>query len=214
VRGRGKGTTGRRRRVTGAPGRTAFPEVRLRLPGWIGAFLPPRSRAYDDPEDRMRLVVALARENVERGSGGPFAAAVFDMRTGRLVAPGVNLVVAARWCGAHAEMVAFAMAQQILGSHDLGGPGMPPHELVTSVEPCAMCLGAAAWSGVRRIVCGAREEDARAIGFDEGPKMRGWKAALEGRGIEVVRDILRGEARGVLRAYRARGGIIYNGRSG
>ena len=124
----------------------------------------------------MRLAVSLARENVRRGTGGPFGAAVFEARTGRLVAAGVSLVVPARWSGAHAEIVALALAQRALGTHDLGGPGMAPHELVTSVEPCAMCLGAVAWSGVRRLVCGAREAEARAIGFDEGPKPGRWAA--------------------------------------
>jgi len=66
------------------------------------------------------------------------------------------------------------------------------------------------WSGVQRLVCGARDEDARAIGFDEGPKMADWVKALNDRGIIVVRDVLRGEARAVLQEYAAAGGAIYN----
>jgi tRNA(Arg) A34 adenosine deaminase TadA len=190
----------------------ALPEIRLRLPGWVRSCLTAPGHVYGSVEERMRLAVALSRENMARGTGGPFGAAVFDMDTGRLVAPGVNLVLSSRWCGAHAEMVAFAVAQRALGTHDLGGPGMPACELVTSTEPCAMCVGAATWSGVRRIVCGARDEDAREIGFDEGAKMERWAEALRGRGIEVVRDVLREEARAVLEAYEASGGIIYNGR--
>ena len=41
-------------------------------------------------------------------------------------------------------------------------------EMVASTQPCAMCLGATPWSGIRRLVCGARDEDAEEIGFDEG----------------------------------------------
>ena len=66
------------------------------------------------------------------------------------------------------------------------------------------------WSGVTRLVCGARAADAEAIGFDEGPKPRGWIAALERRGIAVVRDVRRADAVAVLRAYAAAGGAIYN----
>jgi len=77
-----------------------------------------------------------------------------------------------------------------------------------------MCLGAVPWSGVRRVLCGARARDAEAIGMDEGPKPAGWAAALGRRGIEVRRDVLRAEARAVLQLYRDRGGPVYNGRSG
>jgi tRNA(Arg) A34 adenosine deaminase TadA len=73
-----------------------------------------------------------------------------------------------------------------------------------------MCFGASPWSGVRRLVCGARDEDARAIGFDEGPKLADWITALNDRGIAVLRDVLRDEAVGVLKDYIEAGGIIYN----
>ena len=46
--------------------------------------------------------------------------------------------------------------------------GKKSFELFTSCEPCAMCLGASLWSGVKRMVCGATKDDAQAIGFDEG----------------------------------------------
>ena len=175
--------------------------------------MPDPEHVFETFEARMRLVIELSRLNVEHGTGGPFGAAIFDMSAHTLIAPGVNVVVNARWSGGHAEMVAFAIAQQVLGSHDLGGAGVPRTELVTSTEPCAMCLGATAWAGVRRLVCGARDEDARAVGFDEGPKAEDWIAALEARGIEVVGDVLRDEARAVLTAYVSDGGAIYNGRS-
>ena len=77
-----------------------------------------------------------------------------------------------------------------------------------------MCLGAIPWSGVRRVVCGARGADACAIGFDEGAKPADWVAALTGRGIEVLRDVLRDEAQAVLRHYAESGRNIYNARRG
>jgi predicted metal-dependent phosphoesterase TrpH len=60
-------------------------------------------------------------------------------------------------------------------------------------------------------VCGARDEDARRIGFDEGDKPTNWIANLERRGIEVVRDVARAEATSVLEDYAKSGGMIYNG---
>ena len=188
--------------------------VVLALPEWVRAELGEAERAFPDVADRMRLALRLARRNVAEGTGGPFAAAVFERETGRLVAPGVNLVTAINCSLAHAEMVAIALAQAARGTYDLGAEGLPAHELVTTAEPCAMCLGAIPWSGVRRLVCGARDEDARAIGFDEGAKPPDWIAALERRGIVVLRDVLRGEAQAVLRDYRDAGGVIYNSRGG
>ena len=162
----------------------------------------------------MRLVIELSRLNVDHDTGGPFGAGIFDLNTNRLVAPGVNLVTTSNLSTAHAEMVAIMVAQRVVGHFDLGGARQPPYELVASTEPCAQCFGATPWSGVRRLVCGARDEDARAIGFDEGPKLPDWAEALEERGISVVTDACRDEAAAVLRHYAESGGAIYNAREG
>ena len=188
-----------------------FPEVSLRLPAWIEELVEP-GVVYPTVEDRMRLVVDLSQMNVRHGTGGPFGAAIFDRETGELLAPGVNLVTTANCSVAHAEMVAIMVAQQALKDFDLGGPGKPNYELVASTEPCAMCLGATPWSGVRGLVTGARGEDAEAIGFDEGAKPDDWVQSLEGRGISVTRDVLSDEAASVLREYAASEGEIYNSR--
>ena len=73
-----------------------------------------------------------------------------------------------------------------------------------------MCLGAVPWSGVSRLICAARDEDARKIGFDEGSKPANWITELEKRRITILRDILRPEAVKVLETYRSSGGLIYN----
>jgi tRNA(Arg) A34 adenosine deaminase TadA len=161
----------------------------------------------------MAFVIELARHNVANETGGPFGAAVFDLGSGRVLAAGVNVVVPAQCSSAHAEVVALSLAQKALNSHDLGAAGLPACELVTSTEPCAMCLGALVWSGVRSMVCGARDADARALGFDEGPKPADWQTELLNRGIEVSTDVHRVEAADVLRDYVAAGRPVYNGRA-
>jgi tRNA(Arg) A34 adenosine deaminase TadA len=186
----------------------AFP-----LPGWLQDSLQTDAD-FSTQEARMKLVIDLARRNVDQKTGGPFGAAVFELHSHRLVAVGVNIVEQSCWSSGHAEVVALALAQRKLRTFDLGGAELPAHELVSSVEPCVMCLGATLWSGVRRLVCGARDEDARAIGFDEGPKPPGWAEQLEARGIQVVRDLLRPEAKAVLDLYAQSGGTIYNARRG
>ena len=193
---------------------TGFPDVALCLPDWVGEFVSEGERTYPTVEDRMRFAVELSRLNVRNGTGGPFGAAVFERETGRLLAPGVNLVVGSGCSVFHAEMVAIMVAQRVVGTFDLGGENLPPYELIATTEPCAMCLGATPWSGVRGLVTGARDEDARAVGFDEGVKPDLWVGSLEDRGISVQLDVLREEAVAVLREYADLGGEIYNSRRG
>lgn len=157
----------------------------------------------------MAIVIELAEQNVAEG-GGPFGAAVFTAE-GMFVAPGINRVVPSAIPIAHAEIVAIGLAGQVIGTWDIATRGR--FELVTSTEPCAMCLGAVPWSGVEHLACGARDSDARAVGFDEGHKPSDWVRELEGMGIRVSRDVLRERASAVLQSYASAGGAIYNGRS-
>lgn len=185
-----------------------WPCVIVELPAWVAGCVSEAGEIAATDSARMELVIRLAQLNVEHGTGGPFGAALFERGTGRLIAPGVNLVISASNSTAHAEMIAMAIAQRVLGTYTLRG-GPAEYELVTSTEPCAMCMGAIPWSGVTRLVCGARDEDARAIGMDEGEKPADWVAGLERRGIEVVRDVRREESASVLRLYEAGGGVMY-----
>jgi tRNA(Arg) A34 adenosine deaminase TadA len=187
-------------------------DLRISCPRWVATEIDwDAVRPSDD--DKMRLAILLSRANVTHGTGGPFGAAVFERESGGLVAVGMNLVVSHNNSTLHAEMVALMMAEQRAGSYSLQGRGRPSHVLYTSCDPCAMCLGATLWSGVDGLVCGAMSADAKAMGFDEGPVFPESFRYLERRGIEVVRGVLREEAAAVLRAYRDRGGVIYNGRS-
>lgn len=189
---------------------TPVPELRIDTPAWVDAVVA-WDRRYASDEEKMRLAIALSRENVARETGGPFGAAIFERDTGRLVAVGMNSVVRLHNCTLHGEMVAFMMAQRRLGSFTLGAPGMPAHELVTSCAPCAMCLGATLWSGVKRLVCGAAREDATRLDFEEGPVFADSYRYLEERGITIVHEVCREEARAVIELYRAKSGKIYNG---
>ncbi len=180
-------------------------------PDWLGSVLDWHGR-YRSDEDRMRVAVELARQNVLRGTGGPFGAAVFDTSAGALVSAGVNSVTRLNNSVLHAEVVAIMLAQARLGTYALDAAGQ--FTLATSCEPCAMCLGAVFWSGVGELVCGAAKEDATALGFDEGPVFPESWAYLERRGIGARRGVLRDEAVAVLQLYGATGGAIYNANPG
>ena len=181
----------------------------MQLPDWIARETEP-GRIYATVEERVELVINLARLNIGHKTGGPFGAGIFELESGRLISVGVNLVESANCSVAHAEMVAIAIAQRVIGCYDLGSGKDAAYQLVTSTEPCAMCLGAVPWSGVRSVVCGCRDEDARSIGFDEGNKPPDWMKSLENRRINVIRDVLRRQAKAVLLEYKKQGGLIYN----
>lgn len=187
-----------------------LPAICLSLPPWVADMLPPPDQVFTSPESRMTLALTLAQSNIRHGAGGPFGAAVFDLDSGRLIAAGVNIVTAANCSVAHAELMALMTAQRLIGCFSLLADGRNV-ELTSSTEPCAMCLGALPWAGIRQLACGARDADARAVGFDEGDKPSNWPDLLEKRGIRVLRDICRDQAVAVLQEYRRRGGIIYNG---
>src|SRR5215213_3378239 len=106
-------------------------------PEWVDPAVNWNAR-YRSREERMRLVIDLARQNVERGTGGPFAAAVFQANGGALVSVGVNSVVRLKNSALHAEMLAIMLAEHLVGSYSLLRPELPAHELVSSCDPCAM----------------------------------------------------------------------------
>lgn len=184
----------------------------VKLPQWVNVLLAGSERIYPTIEARMEFVITLAANNI-KNKGGPFGAAIFERQSGLLLAPGINLVLQSNCSVVHAEIVAIILAQHKLATFDLGSEGLPDYELVSTTEPCAMCLGAIPWSGISSLVCGARDEDARSIGFDEGDKPDAWPEKLQARSISVTRDILRDEAKAVLQQYIDTGGIIYNGRT-
>ena len=189
-------------------------EIKITLPDWAIAENERLPDAIVDVEDRMRAVIRFSRLNVEHATGGPFAAGVFEKESGKVIAIGVNRVVPASVSSAHAEIVALSLAQQKLQTFDLGGPGMPDHQLVVNGRPCAMCFGSIPWSGVRSVVIAASGEQIEKLtGFDEGPIHPRWQAELKSRGIEVIENLLADEACEVFRQFAASDQPVYNGRS-
>jgi tRNA(Arg) A34 adenosine deaminase TadA len=183
--------------------------ITLKLPDWLlERQLEAAEQTYDNDAQKMTLAVGLARENVERQAGGPFGAAIFSA-DGRLISVGVNLVLAGGSSIWHAEMVAITAAQYVVKEHRLGAKAGDGYTLATSCEPCAMCLGAIGWSGVRKVIAGARDSDVRAIGFDEGHKPVDWVKSLEDRGISVATDVQRDKALAVLKRYQSSHGEVY-----
>jgi tRNA(adenine34) deaminase len=103
----------------------------------------------------MRAALAEAAKGAGRGEV-PVGAVL--VRDGRIIARGSNRPVGAADPTAHAEIVAIRKAAKRLGNYRLTGC-----DLYVTVEPCAMCLGAAVQARIRRLVFGAPDPKAGAV---------------------------------------------------
>lgn len=189
-----------------------YAQVHLTLPAWVHDAVDT-ARAWPTDAEKVALAIALSRGNVEHASGGPFGAAVFGPDD-RIVAVGVNRVLPHSCSVAHAEMMAYMLAQQRTQrarlNRDADDAPTGPIVLATSSQPCCQCYGATIWAGIDRLLIGARAEDVMALTeFDEGPLPADWIGELQKRGIGVTRDIEREAACEVLRAYGSGGGSKY-----
>lgn len=175
-------------------------------PDWHADFVDLNAKHSSD-EERMRFVIALAIQNVERKTGGPFAAAIYDSETGKLIAAEVNSVERLGCTLFHAETMTIVSAQATIKPLSL--PQYPKWTMVSSCEPCAMCLGAIHWSGCKELSFAASRDDAQAVGFDEGPVFDASWEYLEERGLKVKRGVCREEALPVFQRYQELDGVVY-----
>ena len=107
----------------------------------------------------LARAIELATLNVA-DAGGPFGAVI--VRDGELIAEGQNRVTASLDPTAHAEVTAIRAACQAVGDFSLAGM-----TLYTSCEPCPLCLSAALWARLDRVVFAADRHDAARGGFDD-----------------------------------------------
>ena len=105
----------------------------------------------------MRLALALARRAARRGEV-PVGAVLVDA-AGRVLAAEHNRSIGACDPTAHAEMLCLRRGAAALGNYRLTGT-----RLYVTLEPCPMCAGALVWARVERVVFGARDEKAGALG--------------------------------------------------
>lgn len=144
----------------------------------------------------MRRAIALSREHMQAGHGGPFGAVV--VHEGKVVGEGWNQVTSQLDPTAHAEVTAIRAACQTLGRFDLKGA-----VLYTSCEPCPMCLAAAYWARVDALYYANTQADAAAIDFDDAFLYREVALPMAERSLKCE-QILRDEALEVFREWAAK----------
>ncbi len=108
--------------------------------------------------DVKGMRAALAEAALAAGSGEiPVGAAV--VVDNEIIAQGHNCSVGNSDPSGHAEIVALRLAAERLGNHR-----MPPATLYVTLEPCVMCVGAIVQARISRVVFGAYDEKAGALG--------------------------------------------------
>ncbi|MBZ5616708.1 MAG: tRNA adenosine(34) deaminase TadA [Acidobacteriia bacterium] len=113
---------------------------------------------------------------------------------GRVVGRGWNRNLSDCDASAHAEIVALREAGRTLGNHRLGDC-----ELFATIEPCAMCAGAAVHARIRRLVYGADDPKTGAVhsvlqvvnhpGLNHRMEVRG--GVLAGRSADLLQEFFR-----------------------
>jgi tRNA(adenine34) deaminase len=111
------------------------------------------------PDDAAAIRAALVEARAALGAGEvPIGAVVLDP-SGQLVASAHNERELGDDPTAHAEVVALRRAGEALGSWRLDGC-----TLAVTLEPCTMCAGAIVLSRIGRLVFGAWDPKAGAVG--------------------------------------------------
>ena len=149
-----------------------------------------------EPAMRLALAEAVAAGQEMSGTGQddvPVGAVILD-EAGTSLARARNRREADRDPTAHAEMVAIWQAASVLGSWRLTGL-----TLVVTLEPCTMCAGAVTLARLGRLVYGAEDPKAGAVGSL-------WDVLRDRRlnhRPEVIGGILADECGAVLREFFA-----------
>ncbi len=105
----------------------------------------------------MKQVIALAKSAADNGDV-PVGALVVNEQ-GEVLGTGHNLREENNDPTAHAEIVAMRMAATKLNNWRMDGLTM-----IVTLEPCAMCAGAISQSRFKRVVFGAWDQKAGAVG--------------------------------------------------
>ena len=139
----------------------------------------------------MRLAIREADMAAKRGEVP--VGAVLVAASGSIISRGANSPISKRDPTAHAEIVALRKAAKALGNYRLAGT-----ILYVTIEPCAMCLGAALQARVRRLVYGADDPKAGAV-----RSIVRFPIEKTNHALEVTRGVLAEECGRILKDFFA-----------
>lgn len=141
----------------------------------------------------MEVALRLARAGSQRDLKEVPVGSLCVSVDGIIVSTGVNSMKQSCDPTSHAEILALRRAARVLGSERL-----PSLVLVSTLEPCLMCVGASVLARVDGIVYGARSEktgalESRAADVLQGANHRPWVlgGVLEHECGELLREFFR-----------------------
>jgi tRNA(Arg) A34 adenosine deaminase TadA len=114
-----------------------------------------KSRTSADDTERMKALIAFTGRSLRTEQPRPFGASIVHTRTGKTLLQALNNVMGEFDPSSHAEVRAIRRATKKLKNVSLAG-----YTLYSTCEPCPMCMSAALWARVDRVVYGATIEDA------------------------------------------------------
>ncbi|MFM1758243.1 MAG: hypothetical protein RL193_820 [Actinomycetota bacterium] len=142
-------------------------------------------------EEAMAKAIELARAAASASGDVPVGAIILN-QSGEVIATGANQREMSHNPVAHAEMIAIQKAASAIGNWRLDGC-----TLIVTLEPCAMCAGAIAQARIPRLVFGAWDEKAGAVGSQ-------WDLLRDPRQLhkpEVVAGVLADECAALLAEF-------------
>lgn len=146
-------------------------------------------------DELMRLCIQEAITGVNQGEGGPFGAMI--LKDNVVVSQAHNTVLKSHDPTAHAEINAIRQASEKLQRFDLSDC-----ILVTSAEPCPMCLSAIMWAGIKKVYYGCTVHDAEEIGFADEFIYDYFKDRSMESAPVVLEELLRDEALQVFKVWK------------
>jgi tRNA(adenine34) deaminase len=114
----------------------------------------------DENKKYMYAAIAAAKEAKTEG-GVAIGAVLVDDASGEIVSSGGSIVGLTHDPTSHAEINCIRTASKKLNSDDLYG-----YTLYSTLEPCHMCLSAAAWARIQHVFFGAFRKDVDKSLFD------------------------------------------------
>lgn len=150
-------------------------------------------------EELMRRAIRCAKDGIAAGQS-PFAALIYELSAGRVLALEHNEVWARMDPTAHAEVTAIRRAAAAGRRIDFSGCW-----LWSTCEPCPMCMAAIHWAKLEGAIFGASIDDAAGAGFHELRLPAQTLLEAGGSPVRLAGPVLADECRQLFAEWKAAG---------
>lgn len=148
----------------------------------------------NEDEKFIDIAIELSKKAVY-----PYGAII--VKNGEIIGRSDSDVAVSKTAYSHAELRAIEDAMDHLGGH-LCAEGGKDCVIYSSCEPCAMCMGAILYTGIKKLVYGATLEDSKECVNDILVKAQVVADNCKNRNIEIVPEFHRDKAIEVLRNFK------------